>query len=184
MLTLQSTLYRPTQAVDMLNIYFSCDRIVACGQQIVAFGEEQKKWQFKISIESRKTIFKNAFRTKSLKSSEIHLSIDFCKVWKCLRVILLNSNVFQMPIDMCDTVTSWYSCIHLKPTIQLPIYCNKPLAYMLNCFKTLSSLGLMKEKFQKHEIWSECLSYSTTTFPYPADLKKKYFWKSYCIHST
>ena len=80
MLTLQSTLYRPTQAVDMLNIYFSCDRIVACGQQIVPFGEEQREWQFQINIESRKIIFKNAFKTKSLKPSEIYLSIDFCKV--------------------------------------------------------------------------------------------------------
>ena len=80
MLTLQSALYRPTQAVDMLNIYFNCDRIVACGQQIVLCGEEQRKWQFQISIESKKIILKNAFKTKSLKSSEIHLSIDFCKV--------------------------------------------------------------------------------------------------------
>ena len=77
-LTVQSTLY--TQAVDMLIIYFTCDRIVACGQQIVACGEEQRKWRIQTSIESRKIILKNAFKTKSLKPSEIHISIDFCKV--------------------------------------------------------------------------------------------------------
>lgn len=57
---------------------------------------------------------------------------------------------------------------------------------MLNWFKTLSSLGLMKIiNGRCNEVLPECLSrYGAAAFAYYAVLNKNYFRKSHYIHST
>ena len=59
----------------MLNIlYLASDRIVAYGQQIVACGQQQRKW---LLTRIEKDNIQNTFKTKSLNPSKINLSVDF-----------------------------------------------------------------------------------------------------------
>ena len=65
-----STEYTYTQVADMLNIYLACDRIFASGQQIVAYGQQQRKWLLtRIDKDNlQKYLQEKVFRTLKNKS--------------------------------------------------------------------------------------------------------------------
>ena len=58
----------------MLNIYLAYDRVVASGQQIVAYGPQQRKW---LITRIEKDNLQNTLKTKSLKPSKINRNVDF-----------------------------------------------------------------------------------------------------------
>ena len=76
----------------MLNIYLAYDRIVASGQHIVEFGQQQRKW---ILTRIEKDNLQNTFKTKSLKPSKINLSVEFFKYLGIRGQYLLMRAYFQ-----------------------------------------------------------------------------------------